>query len=548
MEPDKAAPLGQVGLRSLPRKQVTFTLAGVMLAMFLSSLDQNIVGTAMPKIVADLGGFAQYTWLTTSYLLTSTVVLPITGRITDMYGRKPFYLAGLGIFIAGSVFSGLSQTMGQIIFARGFQGIGAGVMMSNAFSVIGDLYPPAERGKIQGFVAAVIGVSSILGPVVGGFITDTLSWHWIFFINVPLGLATLGLFVLFYPHFRPDARKHSIDWAGVAALTLCVAPLLLALSWGGVDYPWGSAQVIGMFILAAVALLAFVLIELRSKEPLMPLSLFKDRIVSISLAATFFSGLGMFGGIVFVPLFFQGVLGASATSSGSFLTPMMLGLVVGSAASGQALTRGGGHYKVLGAIGLALIAAGMVLLSRMNVETSYARAVFNIVWVGIGLGITFPVYQIVVQNTVPYELLGTASSAVPFFRAIGGAVGLAIFGSVVNHRFASEFLAGLPESLKAAIPQQFLDSVTGNAQALLNPEAATRLKAVFDQMGDRGAALYQQTVLSLKVSLSTALSEVFLLCSAFIVASFVINWFIKEIPLRKAHSVDTSGRNGPPAA
>jgi len=324
-----------VGLRSLPRQQVIITFAGVLLAMFLSSLDQTVVGTAMPRIISDLGGFSHYTWITTAYIITSAVTIPITGKLTDMYGRKFFYLGGLCLFILASVLCGLSNTMTQIVAFRGIQGIGAGVMMANAFTVIGDIFPPAERGKYQGFMSAVFGLSSIVGPTLGGYITDTISWHWVFFINVPLGVIVILLFIFFFPNFRPDNLKHSIDYPGLVLLILTVVPTMLALSWGGVEYPWSSIQIISMFTLSAIALVLFIFVERRSKEPILPLSLFQNRIVAVSELVIFFTAFGMFGGIVFIPLFFQGVLGATATLSGSFLTPMMLGNVVGSFISGH---------------------------------------------------------------------------------------------------------------------------------------------------------------------------------------------------------------------
>ncbi len=534
------------GLLSLPKRQINLTTLAVALAMFLSALDQTVVGTAMPRIIADLGGFSQYTWVTTSYLLTSTVVLPVVGRLSDMYGRKPFFIASLAIFIVGSVLSGLSQDMLQLILARGFQGIGAGGMMANTFAVIGELFPPTNRARLQGIMAAVMGLSSVVGPILGGFITDTLSWHWIFFINVPLGIAVILLFNLFYPHLRPDIRKHTVDWAGVTALTLAVVPLLLALTWAGTQYAWGSVQIIGLFAVTALALISFPLIESRAKEPIIPLSIFNSRVISVALIATFLTGMGMFGGIIFVPLFFQGVLGSSATSSGSFLTPMMLGIVAGATVSGQAMTRMGGRYRTLGAIGLVLLAVGLLLLSRMDPETTFATAILNIVLVGFGLGITFPVYMIAVQNAIPFEHLGVASSTVPFFRSIGGTFGLAIFGSVMNNRFAIESLARIPAEVKQALPPQVLNSITGNAQALLNPNAQTGLKAAFDQMGQQGAVLYQQTLQGLKESLSAAMTEVFLISFLIIIVAFVVNWFIKEIPLRKVNKL--GGHDAGPSA
>ncbi len=379
-----------IGLRSLPRKQVLVTLVGVLLAIFLSSLDQTIVGTAMPRIIADLGGFAHYTWIASAYLVMSTVVMPITGKLTDIYGRKHFYTGGIALFILGSLLCGLSQTMTQIIIFRGLQGIGAGVMIANAFTVIGDLFPPAERGKYQGLVAAVFGISAFIGPTLGGFITDAFSWHWIFYINIPLGIITIILFVFFFPNFRLANQKHRIDYAGIATLVVTVIALLLALSWGGIQYSWASAPVIAMFALSAVGLIAFLLIEIRSEEPIIPFEIFRNPIVAISTPIIFLTGFGMFASIIFIPLFFQGVLGLSATASGSFLTPMILGQVFGSFSSGQLMARAGGHYRLQGIIGLALIIAGLALLTRMTPETSYVTAVINIVLVGFGLGIILP--------------------------------------------------------------------------------------------------------------------------------------------------------------
>ena len=524
-----------IGLRSLPRRQVIVTLVGVLLAMFLGSLDQTIVGTAMPRIIADLGGFAHYTWVTTAYLVTSTVVLPITGKLTDMYGRKHFYTAGITVFILGSLLSGLSQTMTQIIIFRGLQGIGAGIMMANAFIVIGDLFPPAERGKYQGLISAVFGISAIIGPILGGFITDAFSWHWVFYINIPLGIGIIILFIFFFPNFRLGNLKHRIDYAGITALVVAIVPLLLALSWGGTEYPWASAPVIGMFALSAVAIILLPIIESRSDEPIIPLAIFRNPVVAVSIPIIFFTGCIMFGGIIFIPLYFQGVLGLSATASGSFLTPMMLGQVAGSFGSGQLLARAGGHYRRQGALGLVAMALGLALLSRITPETSYAIAIVDIVLVGFGLGVTLPLYTIAVQNAVSYNVLGAATSAVPFFRSMGGAVGLAIFGSVMTNRFASDFAAKLPETIKAVIPPQLLSSVTNSAQALLSFQVQDQLKALFSQFGQQGATFYEQTLQVLREALNSGLKEIFIIALIVTILVFIINLFLKEIPLRKQH-------------
>jgi EmrB/QacA subfamily drug resistance transporter len=524
-----------VGLRALPRRQLLITFAGVMLAMFLGSLDQTVVGTALPKIITDLGGFAHYTWVATAYMITSTVAMPITGKLTDMYGRKWFYIAGLSIFMLGSLLCGLSQTMTQIILFRGLQGLGAGIMMANAFIVIGDLFPPAERGKYQGLMAATFGLSSIIGPTLGGFITDNISWHWVFWVNIPLGVLILGLFIFFFPHIRPSEVKHKIDYPGMITLVLAVVTTMLALTWGGVERPWLSAEIIGMFAFSAVMIFLFVMIERRSAEPIIPMWIFKNRIISLSTFIIFITGFGMFGGIVFIPLFFQGVLGQSATASGSFLTPMMLGVVAGSVISGQLLSRAGGHYKLLGAVGLAFMAVGMLLLSRMSVETSNVRAIANIVVLGFGLGITMPLYIIAVQNAIPYAVLGIATSSVAFFRSIGGAFGLAIFGSVMNNRFASEFLGGLSEQAKEVIPSEVLDPLTHNPQALLSTGAEAQLRSIFENLGTQGAALFQQVFETLKLALNSAITQVFFIGLIIIAIAWVANLFLKEIPLRKQH-------------
>jgi EmrB/QacA subfamily drug resistance transporter len=532
-----------VGLRSLPRKQVMVTFAGVLLAMFLSSLDQTVVGTAMPRIISDLGGFSHYTWVTTAYIIGSAVTIPITGKLTDMYGRKSFYVSGLGIFILASFLCGLSSTMTHIIVFRGVQGIGAGIMMANAFTVIGDIFPPAERGKYQGLITGVFGLSSIVGPTLGGYITDAFSWHWVFFVNIPLGVLIIILFIFFFPNFRPDSLRHNIDYFGLVTLVLTVVPTMLALSWCGVEYSWGSPQIIGMFSFSVVMLVLFLMIEKGSKEPIIPLSLFRNHIVAISEIVIFFTGMGMFGGIIFIPLFFQGVLGVTATTSGSLLTPMMLGLIVGSFISGQLLSRAGGHYRIQGAVGISIMGIGLALLSRMNAETSYTSAVANIVITGFGLGITLPLYTIAVQNAVPYNLLGVATSSTAFFRSIGGAVGLAILGSVMNNRFAAEVISRLPTKIKAVIPPDRLTSLANNPQALVSPEAQAQLQGLLSQIGSTGSALFEQVLHALRQALSSALTAVFLVGLLMMIVAFIVNLLIREIPLRKEHTVD-----GPPPA
>lgn len=529
-----------IGLRSLPRRELNITFIGVLLAMFLSSLDQTVVGTAMPRIIADLGGFSHYTWVASAYIIASAVTIPVTGRLTDMYGRKIFYIAGLIIFLIASLACGLSNTMTKLIVFRGAQGIGAGVMMANAFTVIGDLFPPAERGKYMGLVSAVFGLSSIIGPALGGFITDTLSWHWVFFINLPFGIAVILLFLFYFPHIRPDSLRHQVDYPGLVALILAVVPAMIALTRGGVDYPWGSARIVGMFAFSGLILAAFILIEKRCKEPIMPLGLFKSRIVVVSELVTLLTGFGMFGAFIFIPLFFQGVLGATATASGGFLTPMMLGMVFGSFVSGQTLSRTGGHYRLQGIVGIIIMVLGMSLLSRMTMETKYTTAVMNIIAMGFGLGITMPLYTIAVQNAVPYNLLGIATSLTAFFRSLGGCIGLAVMGSVMNSHFASSLENGLPEAIKAIVPPQRIAAMAKNPQALMSPEAQAHLKTLMQQLDPQGVEHYKQLLNALRQSLDSALSQVFFVGLIMLIFAFLFNLFLKEIPLRKQHMTSDS--------
>ncbi len=511
----------------LPRRQVALTMAGVMLAMFLASLDQTVVGTAMPRIIADLGGFAYYAWVTTAYLVASTTLVPIIGRLTDMYGRKWFFIGGIIIFLLGSVLSGLSQSIIQLIIFRGFQGIGAGVIMASAFITVGDLFSPDQRGKYQGLIAGVFGLSSVIGPTLGGYLTDAISWHWVFYINIPLGIPVVALFILFFPESRRAGIKHRLDFLGVATLTLAVVPLLLALSWGGAQYPWDSVEVIGTLAFAAVMTVLFIFTEFRASEPIIPVQLFRNQLVAVAMILTFLTGFSMFGVIIFIPLFFQGVLGMSATASGGFLTPMTLGMVVGSVVSGQVSSRAGGHYRILGLVGVGLMALGLALLSRMTVDTGYGQAVLFTVLMGLGLGSTMPLFTLAVQNTVQHQFLGVATSTLQFFRSIGGTLGLAILGSVMTNRFASALSDAIPADIKAVVPPERLTQLAHNPQALMNPDAQAQLGAGFSQIGPQGAAMAQQLLDGLRSALSIAITEAFLLAFAVGIVAWIAAGFLK---------------------
>ena len=521
----------------LPRRQVILTMAGVMLGMFLAALDQTVVSTALPRIVADLGGLDRFTWIATAYLVASTTAVPIVGRLTDIYGRKYFYIAGIVVFLVGSVLAGLSQTMNQLIAFRAIQGLGGGVIFANAFVSIADLFPPAERGKYQGLVAAVFGVASVVGPTLGGFLTDTISWHWIFYINLPLGIPIIALFIIYFPNTRRDTGKRQIDYLGMVLLIATVVPLLIGLSWGTTEYGWASVQFLGFLAFALVAGTLFAVVERRVAEPIMPFSIYHNRTVTLALLAIFLTGFGMFGGIIFVPLFFQGVLGASATNSGAFLTPMMLGMVFGAAVSGQTLSRLGGHYRLQGLIGTAIMGTGIMLASRMTVDTGYVQAVVNIVVMGVGLGVTFPGFTIAVQNAVPYRIVGVATSATQFYRSIGGTLGLAVLGSVMTNRFGAALTDAVPQQVAGAVPPELLGRLQESPQMLVDPSATAALAGAFARLGPNGAAMLEQVLNGVRSALAAAISDVFLVSASVIALAFVATLFLKEVPLRGRRSV-----------
>jgi EmrB/QacA subfamily drug resistance transporter len=531
---------------SFTRRQKIWTLAGVMIGMLLSALDQTIVGTAMPRIIADLNGFNQYTWVTSIYMITSAVTVPIVGKLCDMYGRKIFYIAGIGIFTAFSLASGLSQTMTQLIVFRGFQGIGGGIMMTNAFIVIADIFPPEERGKYQGLLTSVFSFASVIGPSTGGFLTDNISWHWVFFINVPLGILAILIFVRFFPAFETGGRKHKIDFTGLTALVLTVVPAMLALSWGGVDYAWGSPQIIGILVFAAVMLGVFLFVESRAPEPILPLSLFKIRIVAISNLISFLTGMGMFGAIIFIPLFFQGVLGASATASGNMQIPMSIAVMITSIIGGRIIAQRE-NYRVMGIVSMGLICLGIFLLSRLTTASHYWNVILDIIVVGFGLGISIPVFTIAIQNNVPYRVLGVATSSATFIRSFGGAVGLAVLGSIMNNRFLAAFINQIPDSVANSIPTDELMAIGHNPQALVNPAAQAQLKDMLSGPGI-DATLFDRVIQTLHGALASAIAEAFFVGFLILLIGLVAAFFLKGQAVREdvITSLDQDNPEGPP--
>ncbi|KKK95835.1 hypothetical protein LCGC14_2668810, partial [marine sediment metagenome] len=363
-------------------------MAGTLLGLFTAAMDMTVVSTSLPRIVASLGGLGLFPWVFTSFMITSTTAVPIVGKLTDLFGRKPFYIAGVAILLLGSVLSGSSQTMEQLIAFRAVQGLGAGMIMGIAFAIVGDVFPPAERGKWSGLMAGVFASASVLGPLIGGALTDHVHWRWVFYINLPLGSVALAVLFFGMPTLRPLARA-SLDYMGIVLLVATVVPALLALSWAGSRYDWASPEIIGMFIWSAVALAMFIYAELHTEEPLLPMGLFRNRIFAVSAVVTLMTGIAMFGALSYIPLFVQGVIGASATNSGLVTMPMMIAMAISAAITGQIMSRLG-RYRLLGVAGLIIMTAGMYLLAQMDANATNFIARRNMVVMGIGLGMSLP--------------------------------------------------------------------------------------------------------------------------------------------------------------
>jgi EmrB/QacA subfamily drug resistance transporter len=477
----------------------------LMLGMFLAALDQTIVSTALPTIVGDLGGLKHLSWVVTSYLLASTVSTPLYGKLGDMYGRKPLFMAAILIFLAGSMLAGLSQTMIQLIAFRGIQGIGAGGLMVGAQTIIADIVPPRERGKYLGLIGGVFAVASVAGPLLGGFLVDSLSWRWVFYVNVPIGALAIAVVALRL-HLPSRHTEHRVDYLGTGFLAGGVAALILLTTWGGNQYPWGSTTIVGLGIAGVVLLALFLWQEHRAAEPIIPLSLFRSPVFDVANAIGFTIGMAMFGAIIFIPLYLQLVYGATPTSSGLRLLPLMAGLLVAAIASGRAISRIG-RYKMFPIAGTAVLICGMYLLSRLTVSTPAWLSSLYMLVVGVGIGLVMQVLVLVVQNNARPQEMGVATSTATFFRSVGGSFGVAIFGAIFASRLADQI-----RHLPAASARRLAGGVH------LTPQQAKHLPPAVH-------ADFLQ-------AFSHALHGVFLWGVGIAIVPFVLSWFLREVPLR----------------
>ncbi len=520
--------------QGLPRKQLIGVIVGVVCGLLLASLDQTIISTALPRIVSDLGGIDQLPWVATAYMLTSTAGIPIWGKLSDIYGRRGFFIIGMVIFIVGSALCGAAQNMAWLIVCRGIQGIGGGMMFSLAFAIVSDLFPPAQRAKWQGVFGSVFAIASAIGPFAGGILTDNLSWHWVFYVNLPLGFLALAIFMRTMPHMPRRTKQTYIDYSGVACLLASIMPLLLALSLGGRTYAWSSPQIVVMLVVSGVMAIAFILNELRAKDPLLPLTLFKSSIYTVSMISVFLTGIAMFGALVFVPLFVQGVVGTSATRSGVVLTPMSVSITVGAMLSGQIIGRTG-RYRAQAVAGPILMLIGGIFMTQIDESATNGVVIRNMTLMGFGLGMTFPIFLIAVQNAFPHSVLGVVTSSVQFSRNIGGTVGVAILGAVLNTRLDHLLIANTPAEVTQRIPAAELASLT-KAESLVNPSALASVQARFDRLGPDGPALYDSFTVGLKASLAESIAFVFIISTVFVALSAISGLFLKELKLRSSYS------------
>jgi EmrB/QacA subfamily drug resistance transporter len=498
------------GPAGLSPRQVRLVFVGLMLGMLLASLDQTIVSTALPTIVGDLGGLNHLSWVVTAYLLASTVSTPLWGKLGDLYGRKWFFQAAIAIFLVGSALSGLSQNLNELIAFRALQGLGAGGLIVGAQAIIGDIVPPRERGRYTGLIGGVFAVASVAGPLLGGFFTDGPGWRWVFYINLPIGAVALVV-VAAVLHANVTTRvDHKIDYLGASVLSGAVVALILLLTWGGTTYAWTSATILGLGVATLILFAIFISVERRASEPIVPLRLFSNRVFRVAFATGAIIGFSMFGALTFLPLFLQVVHGASATSSGLQLVPIMAFVLIMAIYSGRRITATG-TYRRFPIVGTALTAVALYLLSHLGVSTPFWETAIFMAVLGAGLGLTMQVLLLAAQNSVPYSELGVATSIATFSRSIGGSIGVAVFGTVFNNRLAVNLPKHVPA---AALAKLHGSSVTANPTAVSHLPAAIRS--------------------GLRLAFSDSLHVVYLSAVPFAILAFLLALRLREVPLRTA--------------
>ncbi|HET9781616.1 MAG TPA: MDR family MFS transporter [Candidatus Dormibacteraeota bacterium] len=533
-------------LMLLPPRRKLAILGAILLTMFLASLDQTVVGTALPRIITDLNGADLYAWVVTAYLLTSTITVPIYGKFSDVFGRKVMLIIGVCLFLFGSWLSGASQNMNQLVLFRAIQGLGAGALFPIVMAIIADLYSPRERGRFQGLFGAVFGLSFIVGPFIGGWITDNISWHWVFYVNVPFGIASLVVLSTVLPGIeRRTASVRDLDYLGIAVFTAGVVPLMLGLSnkgfvkSDGTLPDWTDPNVGGLIILGLVILAVFVLIEFRAKEPIIPLDLFRGRDYSVSMAAVFVFGVAMFAAVLFMPRYYQTVRGISATASGYYIWPLLVGLMGGSIGSGLLISRIG-RYKWLMVGGAVVMVIGGYLLTKITATIPDWQLWGSMLLLGFGIGPSMAGFTVVVQNAVPMTRLGVATSTLTFLRQIGASVGLAVAGTV----FSTQFATRLPQTLAAnGVPQQLIPQLLKLSELL---QSVGNGKPVLEKIfAGPAQVLIPHIITAANQALALAIGDLFWVTVISGVLGLIFTLFLRDRPLRSARELRAEAAGQP---
>lgn len=519
-------------MEHLTLKRKISIMIAIMAAMFFAAINQTITSTAMPRIIAILDGMDYYTWTINIYLLTSTIATILVGKLSDMFGRKPFILIGILFFMLGAFLTGTSTDVYQFIIYRGIQGIGAGIIQSTAFTAVGDLFAPRERGKWMGLMTAVFGFSSVLGPTLGGYLVDHIEWRWLFWIFLPLGIVAFIMILSLFP--KVDRKKgQSIDYLGSLFLTTSIVPLLLAFSWAGTEYPWGSSQIIGLIAASIVSAIIFILIEMKVKEPILPLSLFKNSVVTISNLIGFIMNFGLMGAMIYISFYVQGVLGISPTYAGYVTIPMSVFMMGMSAVVGQLIAKSG-KYKRYALIGVPIMIVGMGIMVVM--DNLWLTVISTIIF-GLGLGLGMPVFSLATQNAVPHKELGVVTASSQLFRNLGGTIGIAVMGTVMSNSLTKNLKEALQSpqapdfsSLDPQMAQQMLSFA--NPQTLMNKPLIEQTQA---NLPADVQPLFMQMIDSIRDALGNTLSMVFLTGALVLVIALLLVFFLKEVPLRTSN-------------